>query len=269
MRTQCPACKSVFRVTHQQLSAAGGRVRCGQCNAVFDGNENIKYSKPPAVFAGAATDKPARTTNPPPHDARHAPPPSARPRSSATDAPGIRADTAPSEFPAVPASFFSGSRARGQRRAGRYAMIGVIVSILLLAGYAYHERERLATAPMVTDWLTLACGYIGCKVPAYRAPEQIKIVDRDVASRPTRRDTLQVSAILVNKAPRAQPYPRMRVSLTNLQGTVVAVNRFDPQDYLPPATRPNALMTPGERIDIRVEVPDPGVDAVAFEFAFY
>ncbi|MGH8500926.1 MAG: DUF3426 domain-containing protein [Gammaproteobacteria bacterium] len=276
MRTQCPACKSVFRVTHQQLSTAGGRVRCGRCNTVFDGNENIKYTKPPVVTVTPA--QPVRARQDAAADGGHrrsvvaprdTPPAQLDPKATTRAPPDRSADMASGEPPAVPASFFPGSRAYGKRRARRYTMIGVIVSLLLLAGYAYHERERLAASPLVTDWMARACRYIGCEVPSRRAPDQIKIVDREVTSSPARRDTLRVTATLVNKAPRAQPYPRMRVALTNLQGTVVAVNRFEPADYLPPDIRPDALMTPDERIDIRVEVPDPGVNAVAFEFSFY
>jgi len=57
--------------------------------------------------------------------------------------------------------------------------------------------------------------------------------------------------------------------LTNLQGTVVAINRFEPADYLPAKMTPDALMPRAGRVEIRVEIPDPGEDAVAFEFSFY
>lgn len=35
MYTQCPECRTIFRVHEPQLEAAGGRVRCGQCMHVF------------------------------------------------------------------------------------------------------------------------------------------------------------------------------------------------------------------------------------------
>src|SRR6266513_3282977 len=35
--TRCPGCKTVFRVTPQQLARRGGQVRCGHCQTVFDG----------------------------------------------------------------------------------------------------------------------------------------------------------------------------------------------------------------------------------------
>src|SRR5438132_12821672 len=35
--TRCPGCKTIFRVTPQQLALRGGQVRCGHCKTVFDG----------------------------------------------------------------------------------------------------------------------------------------------------------------------------------------------------------------------------------------
>ena len=34
--TQCPFCKTHFRLTHEQLHAAAGHVRCGACLKVFN-----------------------------------------------------------------------------------------------------------------------------------------------------------------------------------------------------------------------------------------
>lgn len=36
--TRCPGCKTVFRVTGEQLALRGGQVRCGHCRTVFDAN---------------------------------------------------------------------------------------------------------------------------------------------------------------------------------------------------------------------------------------
>ena len=36
MRTRCPECGTVFRVTSEQLRVKAGKVRCGQCQAVFN-----------------------------------------------------------------------------------------------------------------------------------------------------------------------------------------------------------------------------------------
>ena len=37
LTTRCPSCGTAFRVQPAQLSARGGKVRCGKCGHVFDG----------------------------------------------------------------------------------------------------------------------------------------------------------------------------------------------------------------------------------------
>src|SRR5271166_6001717 len=35
--TRCPGCRTIFRVTSQQLALRSGQVRCGHCHTVFNG----------------------------------------------------------------------------------------------------------------------------------------------------------------------------------------------------------------------------------------
>ncbi len=44
MFTQCPKCETTFQVTADQLKAANGDVRCGQCLAVFNALDNLSES---------------------------------------------------------------------------------------------------------------------------------------------------------------------------------------------------------------------------------
>ncbi|MBP7488471.1 MAG: zinc-ribbon domain-containing protein, partial [Azospira sp.] len=41
--TRCPQpeCQTTFRVTPEQLKARGGKVRCGQCQHVFNALEHL------------------------------------------------------------------------------------------------------------------------------------------------------------------------------------------------------------------------------------
>jgi predicted Zn finger-like uncharacterized protein len=41
MRTRCPACLTVFRVTTEQLRLKSGKVRCGYCHAVFNALDEL------------------------------------------------------------------------------------------------------------------------------------------------------------------------------------------------------------------------------------
>lgn len=59
MRTRCPDCGTVFRVTSEQLRRKAGKVRCGHCQTVFnafdqwqsDNDEPEVNSPPPEVEA--------------------------------------------------------------------------------------------------------------------------------------------------------------------------------------------------------------------------
>jgi len=41
MRTRCPACNTVFRVTSEQLRLKAGKVRCGNCQGVFNAFDHL------------------------------------------------------------------------------------------------------------------------------------------------------------------------------------------------------------------------------------
>jgi hypothetical protein len=49
----------------------------------------------------------------------------------------------------------------------------------------------------------------------------------------------------------------------------VATRRFRPDEYLSPKPSERTLMAPEAPVKISVEIPDPGADANAFEFAFF
>jgi len=46
MYTQCPSCHTLFRIHEQQLSTAKGKVRCGQCNHVYNAQGTLLDSLP-------------------------------------------------------------------------------------------------------------------------------------------------------------------------------------------------------------------------------
>ncbi|MCZ6617009.1 MAG: DUF3426 domain-containing protein [Gammaproteobacteria bacterium] len=52
--TECPQCRTRFRVTETQLQVAAGRVRCGSCLTVFQGVDRLLYEKNPELPEGQA-----------------------------------------------------------------------------------------------------------------------------------------------------------------------------------------------------------------------
>lgn len=62
MRTRCPACNTVFRVTSEQLRLRAGKVRCGNCQTVFNAFDELVIEtnegliETPAVISPACQD---------------------------------------------------------------------------------------------------------------------------------------------------------------------------------------------------------------------
>ena len=59
MRTRCPACSTVFRVTSDQLRAKAGKVRCGYCQAVFNAFDELIDETQPAAVTQPPAEAPA------------------------------------------------------------------------------------------------------------------------------------------------------------------------------------------------------------------
>ncbi|GAB4291688.1 MAG: DUF3426 domain-containing protein [Thiohalomonadaceae bacterium] len=58
MYTQCPACRTYFRITPEQLQAAGGKVRCGECRNVFHAPDFLTDTLPGIPADAPLPDEP-------------------------------------------------------------------------------------------------------------------------------------------------------------------------------------------------------------------
>jgi predicted Zn finger-like uncharacterized protein len=58
--TRCPDCFTVFRVTPLHLQAHGGKVRCGQCNHIFDGFAALLSMEEPETIKPVKTGEAAK-----------------------------------------------------------------------------------------------------------------------------------------------------------------------------------------------------------------
>lgn len=51
MRTRCPECATIFRVTSEQLRQKAGKVRCGHCQGIFNAFDHLLSDSEPAIAA--------------------------------------------------------------------------------------------------------------------------------------------------------------------------------------------------------------------------
>ena len=84
-----------------------------------------------------------------------------------------------------------------------------------------------------------------------------------VTGEPGASGTLRVRASLMNASAQLQPYPLLRITLTDRFGNRIGSRDFAPAEYLgKPMVR---MLAPGERVDATLDIQDPGKDAEGYE----
>ncbi len=147
--------------------------------------------------------------------------------------------------------------------------LGSLLMMALLAGQIiFHNRESLALDPHWRPWLQRVCDHAGCVLPPQRDPKAIEMVDRNVQSHPKYQNALLITATLVNQAPFPQPYPLVELSMTDLDQKRIASRLFKPSEYVEGGNG-KGLIPPGGSVRLKLEIADPGQEAVGFEFEFF
>lgn len=76
-----------------------------------------------------------------------------------------------------------------------------------------------------------------------------------------------VTGAFINQAPFKQKLPGLLVSLFDIQGNLIANRLFIPAEYLL-SDKNRTIMLPDNPVQFRLEIVDPGTDALTYEFEF-
>ncbi len=236
MFTTCTHCETRFRIHSDQLKAAQGLVRCAHCNEIFNALDRLQEDEE----SGAEEESATPQAEPP------------------------LAEMAPQAGEPKTVS-------RGYRwMANGVWSIGILILFALaLAQLAWYNRDRVIEYEKGREALESYCAYTGCVIPPRRSLEQLKIIDRLVASHPEIAGVLRIRLSFENQAPFHQPFPILQVSLFTGDGELEAQRRFGPEEYASTPIDPNDVMQPGQMVEVELDVQDPGSHVTGFEFAFF
>ncbi|MEA3413041.1 MAG: DUF3426 domain-containing protein [Pseudomonadota bacterium] len=286
MYTQCPECHAVFVVTSEQLRAADGVVRCGQCENVFNGREYVTFRKSGADRApgSGVRESEAPTENPLVEEQtelaggetiRDRGYPAAKEPSPGETTLPASAELAleNGETPAmstfaelfVPEIEYPDDHGATRLLWGA-GSIGLV--LLLATQVTWFHRDTLSTHPTTGAVIRSLCSHVDCALAVQADPDKIILESRNVYTHPDQPQALMISAVLRNDAAFAQPPPILKVSFSDLQGTVLAARVFHPDEYLAEAGIAGRLLAPGESAPVRLELLDPGGPALNFEIEF-
>ncbi|HUH94088.1 MAG TPA: zinc-ribbon and DUF3426 domain-containing protein [Casimicrobiaceae bacterium] len=244
--TRCPACKTIFRVTPQQLALREGQVRCGHCHTVFDGVAALLSLAPtPPARQEPAFDEAA--LGPPTVTLRNAhalePAPTRGQGDEASDEPDKQEDDEARHLAAAEAAYaarFSWQEKKVRRRLPAWVYGGAVpVLVALLAGQAlFHFRDAIAAHwPRTKPALATLCAAAGCELRALQEVNGLSIEASDLQADPAHRGLLILAVTIRNRMPYALAYPYLELTLSDVQKQsqqdVVVVRRaFAPREYV-------------------------------------
>ena len=272
LESACPGCGTSFRVAQAQLEAAGGRVRCGGCDTVFDAREHA------ITPHGRASDSDSDSEPTPASiDEDHStglikgerptPAPASPPPPESPGTPALARVIVEATVAQVPVELQGRTRTDPGRRQRRLAWVaGILVALLLvLVQQLWLGRAQGMQDPRWRPRYQSLCAVIGCEVPPYRDLRRIRSDGLLVRPDPARPGLLLLAAVIVNKAVFPQAFPGLELGFSDIQGNPVMTRVFQPEEYLDGAALREGTMQPGKPVSVHLAMPDPGEQATNYE----
>ncbi len=282
--TQCPHCKTRFRIHQEQLDARRGLVCCGRCQHAFNAREQL--------FPNAAIDQPGE-----PSDGQDAissslmdgsdqpsaiQPNKAIPENiaitaiSPTIAPEIASSAqlappeaaleiktqpppAPSDIPELansnPPWWIAG-------------VLGLSLMLLLQLGHTFRV-ELIARAPTLEPVFATYCKLAGCTIELPQQAELLLLETSGLEAVGGKGNQIELSALIRNRAKFSQTYPSLQLALTNQQDTVIARRSFAPEDYLPAEMEEKKGIRAGQILEVHIPLDITGLAPVGYKLLLF
>ncbi|NVJ66503.1 MAG: DUF3426 domain-containing protein [Gammaproteobacteria bacterium] len=224
--TNCPHCKSVFKLRKEHLEMAEGHVRCGSCHSLFlatDSMVSMEKETQKASMADTVEDASDKIMG--------------KALADIADAPELEIEevVAPS----------------AKRSILKPTLYGLLTLILLLClfwyFYLWPNRFKLAQDANWRPVLNASCSVFGCQVPPLQRIDLFQVSGIEVS--PKVQGQQEVSLLLKNTADFAQPFPKVRVVLSDIKGGQFTTPDFSPAEYLPEVNH-NTLIQPNQTVQI-------------------
>jgi predicted Zn finger-like uncharacterized protein len=251
--TRCPACHTVHPLNAAVLTQGRGKYRCSKCNkvanallALFDdwpkpGEQPSPIGEIPLLGQNIDLEKAGKT---------RLNPEEAGLTGDDEDAPAKKR----SGSPWLRALWITGA---------------VVLSVAIVFKWAEFEGQPIQEQPAVQDALIKMGLREAPPKKVFRDVSLIHLVSRELTENPVEPGKLRLSATIVNRAPREQPYPDLEVILLDAAGEPVANHRFGPEDYLASYQAGESGMSPQAYLPLTLDLEDPGAQAVGFELNFH
>ena len=246
MLTRCPQCLAVHPLEADRVEGDGGSFVCPDCGNSFDAYAHLTD----AADAHAELEE-ARAEEISDEEL--------------SEEQGELFGARPKPRPALLPSF-ARQRVRLPRPAQlRWWLVCAGLLLLMLTLIPLADRARLAADPDWRPTLESICSVLHCTLPPWRELKTFEFVGSDSEPHPSVRKARVITANFRNDARFAQAWPLLELRISDLDGRDIALRRFRPQEYLG-GMPPSATIQPGQTVNAKLEVVDPGRDMVSYAF---
>jgi predicted Zn finger-like uncharacterized protein len=251
LTTRCPNCGTAFRVQPTQLSARGGKVRCGRCANVFDGVASL-------IEEGAA---PANAPNLP--DAEPSPQLALFESGRKLPQPGA-AGVAANEDAAVPEFLDAPQPPRRRLLWGTASFLAFVA--LAAQGVFYYRAAIAGYYPEARPGLEVACAWMGCTVDLPRDIKALRIESSELRQNESGSDVVRLDVTFRNSSQSRQQYPSLILRLTSSSDEVLAQKEIPPREYLQSmsAETIKAGIAPSSITSITLYFDNSGLKAIGY-----
>lgn len=274
--TQCPECGTRFKASQTQLEAHQGVVRCGHCQATFNAMQHLYDDEPsPQLSLPIETEIPeqkhveAVPGNDEAEPADNEIVETVEDTSAQLSPPLVLAQASPA-LDTTDVVFDQPINIKKKRHWPW--VVGVfILSVVLLAQASYFFRVELAARlPGLKPMFTTYCSWLKCSIPLPEKVDLMSIESSDLEASPVQANIIALNVILRNRAPYAQAYPNLELTLTDATDMALARRVFQPAEYLKPGEDENRGLSPSREISIKLHLDTTDLKPTGYRlFLFY
>lgn len=274
--TTCPHCESVLRISQEQLDAAAGWAQCGVCGEVFHAAATLTLADGSPVPAAAAPDAAVA------RESTEAAPPRSEARAGAAELPSIiliepelavsdemgpvpempppAASVAPPAAPVASAGAAPAPTRQRRTPSWPWALGGAALAILLIAQLVWFLRDSLIDRiPGLRPLVETVCAPLGCTPGLPKNRALLQIIGSDLQAEPGGNGRLKLKLTLGNRAPYAQAWPVIVLTLTDARDQPQVRRSFAPSEYLANPNDAEAGIPPQSEVPLTLAIETRGV----------
>ncbi len=293
MYTTCPNCTRQYHIRAEQLAMASGVVQCGYCDEQFNALDHLTDEPLVRTESGSQTEADETLKAEESYDEilnadfqidvtdeepQFEIPQTENKNKSTSDTefelqPEIdlsRIVSVEEVVDELPEVLLEETSTPKSRKGMIFLSIGVLLLIAIVSAQIiwFNRDYLLQRYPDLMPWAKQFCERVNCQLIRHRDISAIRLINRDVRLHPVYKETLLVNATMSNQSHIIQPYPRIRLTLFDTNGGMVAFREFDPGEYLDESIIIKNGMIPDQPVHFVLEVTSPAKGAVSFEFRF-